>query len=122
MEEELESVSEGQLVITEVTDLDSVTKTFDLIKKSTPHLVAALTGNYCSYRSERGKRAAEMADSNNTDVFLIETQRLLFYADHTPTLKVIHIDFSMGIILLCNELSNFIYCRLMILSQLILVM
>ncbi|KAK0183081.1 hypothetical protein PV327_001153 [Microctonus hyperodae] len=88
MEEELESVSEGQLVITEVTDLDSVAEIFDLIKKSTPHLVAALTGNYCSYRSERGKRAAEMVASNDTDVFLIETQRLLFYADHTPTLKI----------------------------------
>ncbi|XP_015112995.1 uncharacterized protein LOC107038412 [Diachasma alloeum] len=82
VEEELDTVSDGQLIITKATDLDSVFETFNMIKESSPNLIAALTGRSCSYsRSERVRRAAEAKADNQTEFIIARNEsRLLAHA------------------------------------------
>ena len=83
VEEELESVSDGQLIITKAADLDDVSETFNMVKESSPNLVAALTGKSCIYsRSERVRRAvndstqAETTGCHNYNCMIKNFRRL----------------------------------------------
>ncbi|XP_063988750.1 V-type proton ATPase subunit S1 [Diachasmimorpha longicaudata] len=83
VEEEFDTVSDGQLIITKATDLDSVFETFNMIKESSPNLIAALTGRSCSYsRSDRVRRAVEVKSGNETEFIIARNEsRLLARAD-----------------------------------------
>lgn len=81
----VDSISDGQLLIVSISNLDVIPETYKTIKDSSPNLIAILTGKACSYRrSERIKR-----DTNNIEYFLVATNRVLFYASKPLQLKVI---------------------------------
>ncbi|CAD1475129.1 unnamed protein product [Heterotrigona itama] len=75
-------ISDGQLLIVPISNLDVIPETYKTIKDSSPNLIAILTGKACSYRrSERIKR-----DTN--EPFLVASNRVLFYASKPLSLKL----------------------------------
>lgn len=93
MEEELETVSDGQLVITMAADLDAISETFNMVKASSPKLIAALTGRSCGYSRSERERVRRAAENPTTPEpapaqgFIVQTERILLWASKTPTLN-----------------------------------
>lgn len=93
---ELESIDDGQLVITDVSDLTSVSETFNTLREINPDLIAGLSGRSCAYssRSERVRRAAAPAAANaqcEKPAFCVipsDENRVLMYASQAPSLTV----------------------------------
>lgn len=84
----VDSISDGQLLIVPIGNLDVIPETYKTVKDSSPNLIAILTGKACSYRrSERIKRNTNV--NNTTEPFLITSDRVLFYASKRLLLKVI---------------------------------
>lgn len=84
----MDSISEGQLSIVPIMNLDIVPETYKTIKDSSPTLIAILTGRSCSYsRSERVKRDVDV--KNNSTAFIVNTTRVLLYSSQPLSLKVI---------------------------------
>lgn len=82
----VDSVSDRQLLIVPISNLDVVPETFKTIKDSSPNLIAVLTGKSCSYRrSERVKRESV---GNDTDPFIVSSNRVLLYSRHALSLKL----------------------------------
>ncbi|XP_033322202.2 uncharacterized protein LOC117218149 [Megalopta genalis] len=81
-----DAISEGQLSVMTISNLDIVPQTYEALKESSPNLTAILTGRLCSYRqSERVKREAT---ENNTNPFTLQTARVLFYASESLLLQI----------------------------------
>lgn len=84
----VDSVSDGQLLIVPISNLDVIPDTYKTIKDSSPNLIAMLTGKACSYRrSERVKR--DIDADNTTTSFVISGARVLLYANRSLSLQVI---------------------------------
>ena len=82
----IDSISDGQLLIVPISNLDVIPETYKTIKDSSPNLIAILTGKACNYRrSERIKRET----NNTTESFIVASERVLFYASKPLLLKVI---------------------------------
>ncbi|XP_078053220.1 V-type proton ATPase subunit S1 [Augochlora pura] len=81
-----DAISEGQLSVMTISNLDVVPQTYEALKESSPNLTAILTGRLCSYRqSERVKRDVT---ENDTNAFTLQTARVLFYASEPLLLKI----------------------------------
>jgi hypothetical protein len=88
VEDNLESIAEGQLALIQVTDLNAIPEIYNMVQESSPNLVVALTGKNCGYGSlERAKRSASA--TSNTTHFIINTEEILFYAEKNPMIKVL---------------------------------
>ncbi|XP_074108159.1 V-type proton ATPase subunit S1 [Cotesia typhae] len=89
VDEDLNSVSNGQLAINRANDLEYVAETFRMLKESSPHLIGILTGKSCQ-RSDRIKRAAsaEPLAQNGSDPIFHQSERVLFYLENPPTLQM----------------------------------
>ncbi|XP_008559996.1 V-type proton ATPase subunit S1 [Microplitis demolitor] len=91
-DEDLNSVSNGQLVINRANDLDFVFETFKMLKESSPYLLGILTGKTCTLsRPDRIKRAAATAEplaQNDTDPIFVQSERVLFYLEKPPALQM----------------------------------
>lgn len=84
----IDSVSDGQLLIMPINNLDVIPETYQTIKDSSPNLIALLTGKSCSYRrSERVKRAATSAN-DTSDPFIVSSGRVLLYSSRALSVKV----------------------------------
>lgn len=82
-----ELISDGQLVVTRVTDLNAIFETYKTVRESSPNLITVLTGRSCSYgRSERTRRDTSVRD--DTSKFLVSTDRVLLYSSEGLHLKV----------------------------------
>ncbi|XP_033362038.1 V-type proton ATPase subunit S1-like [Bombus vosnesenskii] len=82
----VDSVSDGQLLIVPISNLDVIPDTYKTIKDSSPNLIAMLTGKACSYRrSERVKR--DIDADNTTTSFVISGARVLLYANRPLSLQ-----------------------------------
>lgn len=83
----VESVSDGQLLIVPISNLDIVPETYKTIKESSPNLIAVLTGKVCSYRRfARVKR--DTSTNDTTKPFIVSTNRALLYSSGSLSLKV----------------------------------
>ncbi|CAK9824647.1 V-type proton ATPase subunit S1 [Anthophora retusa] len=83
----VDSVSDGQLLIMPISNLDIIPETYKSIKDSTPNLVALLTGKSCTYRrSERVKRDASGNDASKH--FIVSSNRVLLYSSQPLSLKM----------------------------------
>ncbi|XP_076631287.1 uncharacterized protein LOC143346748 [Colletes latitarsis] len=83
----MDSISEGQLSIMSISNLDIISETYKTIKDSSPTLIAILTGRSCSYsRSERVKR--ETTAENNSTAFIVVSKRVLLYSSQALSLKL----------------------------------
>lgn len=81
----MDSVSEKQLFIMPINNLDIILEIYKTIKESSPNLVVILTGRCCSYRrSERIKRDA----SSDNSTFVVKSNRVLLYSSQPLSLKV----------------------------------
>ncbi|KAK9294559.1 hypothetical protein QLX08_010866 [Tetragonisca angustula] len=81
----IDSISDGQLLIVPISNLDVIPETYKTIKDSSPNLIAILTGKACNYRrSERIKRET----NNTTESFIVASERVLFYASKPLLLKL----------------------------------
>ncbi|KAI4479545.1 hypothetical protein M0804_010942 [Polistes exclamans] len=111
-DDNIDTISDGQLVIKPIISLDSISELYRNIKDSSPYLIAALTGRSCSYsRSERTKRAnvdtisdtsrntrdatsnpesCTIGDSNTE--FIIRGERVLLYGSQLPLIKTKDMD------------------------------
>ncbi|XP_034949970.1 uncharacterized protein [Chelonus insularis] len=88
LDDEVESVSDGELVISKVTDFESLPDKFKMMSESNPNLIGVLTGNSCN-RLERVRRAAVTPEQANEDnPMLISTKRVLFYVENSPSVKM----------------------------------
>lgn len=82
----VDSISDGQLLIVPISNLDVIPEMYKTIKDSSPNLIAILTGKACSYRrSERIKRDTDVY--NTTGPFIVMSNRVLFYASKPLLLK-----------------------------------
>ncbi|CAK9807771.1 V-type proton ATPase subunit S1 [Anthophora quadrimaculata] len=83
----VDSVSDGQLLIMPISNLDIIPETYKSIKDSTPNLVALLTGKSCTYRrSERVKRDSSGNDASKH--FIVSSNRVLLYSSQPLSLKM----------------------------------
>ncbi|XP_034193902.1 uncharacterized protein LOC117610509 [Osmia lignaria lignaria] len=84
----IDSVSDGQLLIMPINNLDVIPETYKTIKDSSPNLIALLTGKSCNYRrSERVKRADTSAN-DTSDPFLVSSGRVLLYSSRALSVKL----------------------------------
>nr|XP_031842941.1 uncharacterized protein LOC116431521 [Nomia melanderi] len=80
-----DSISEGQLSVMTISNLDTVPQTYETLKESNPNLTAILTGRLCSYRqSERVKR--DVAEDD--DSFVVQSDRVLLYSSQRLLMKI----------------------------------
>lgn len=85
-DDNIDSISDGQLVIKPIITLNTISEVYKPIKESSPNVIAALTGRSCSYsRSERVTRAA--AVNNDVVPFNIVNERVLLYSSEFPYIK-----------------------------------
>ncbi|KOC63704.1 V-type proton ATPase subunit S1 [Habropoda laboriosa] len=83
----VDSVSDGQLLIVPISNLDIIPETYKTIKDSSPNLIALLTGKSCSYRrSERIKRDTPGKDASKH--FIVSSNRVLLYSSQPLSLKI----------------------------------
>lgn len=102
VEDDLESITEGQLALIQINDLNAVPDIYNMVRESTPNLIVALTGKSCGYATlERVKRVS--GSVNNTKHLIINQTEILFYADKNPLIKFNKEDY----IQLENLISNF---------------
>lgn len=111
-DDDVDSISDGQLLIKPITTLDAISEIYRSIKDSTPNLIAALTGRSCGYsRSERIRREtvdnnadtykstkdsspSALATCNNCNAsigsneFVVRGERVLLYGSQSPAIKV----------------------------------
>ena len=81
-----DSIAKGELLITPVGNLDVIPGMYQMMRDSSPNLIAILTGRSCGYRrSERLKRDTP-TDKNST--FVVSSQRVLLYSSGRLSLKV----------------------------------
>ncbi|XP_015179456.1 PREDICTED: uncharacterized protein LOC107067990 [Polistes dominula] len=130
-DDNIDTISDGQLVIKPIISLDSISELYRNVKDSSPYLIAALTGRSCSYsRSERTKRANvdNISDtsrnirdtyanpglkcndnctvgSNNTE-FIVRGERVLLYGSQLPFIKTKDMDSFKNL----STLSNCLEC------------
>lgn len=68
MIDSVDYVMNSQVVLTEVENLDSVVKTYQTVKDSSPNVIGVLTGRECKFAvNERSKRE----DTNDTSAIII---------------------------------------------------
>lgn len=100
----MDSVSDGQLLIVPINNLDIIPETYKTIRDSSPNLIAILTGKACNYRSsERVKRDIT---NNRNKHFIVSSHRVLLYSSQPLLLKVISIIISS--ILFYNSFNIFL--------------
>ncbi|XP_076240622.1 uncharacterized protein LOC143183091 [Calliopsis andreniformis] len=81
----MDSISDKQLLIMPINNLDIIPDVYKTIKESSPNLIAILTGRSCSYRrSERVKR--DTPTDNST--FVVKSNRVLLYSSQPLLLKI----------------------------------
>lgn len=86
----MDSISDGQLLIIPINNLDIIPETYKTIKDSSPNLIAILTGKACNYRrSERVKR--NILANDNDKHFIVSSHKVLLYSSQPLSLKVISI-------------------------------
>lgn len=86
----MDSISDGQLLIVPINNLDIIPETYKTIRDSSPNLIAILTGKACNYRrSERVKR--DILTNNKDKHFIVSSHRVLLYSSQPLLLKVISI-------------------------------
>lgn len=89
-EEELDSLTKGQLNLRSVSNLEGIVKTYNAMRESSPNLVAALTGLFCRFaRPDRIKRTVtdEPTPVPPSGAIMINGSRILMYASEKPTLE-----------------------------------
>ncbi|KAL2730847.1 V-type proton ATPase subunit S1 [Vespula squamosa] len=124
-DDNVDSISDGQLVIKPITTLDAISEIYRSIKDSSPNLIATLTGRSCSYsRSERIRRATiennsdtyaspntsvmtcinNCNNSKNSNEFIVRGERVLLYGSQLPSIKIKDMDFkNFSAITSCKE-------------------
>lgn len=82
-EDKPSSISDGQLVFTYVTDLETVVSTYKNLKELNPNIITALVGESCIHsKTERRKRAVNDNQNSTTNPFIFPgkfTSRVLLY-------------------------------------------
>ncbi|KAL7289921.1 hypothetical protein TKK_0016308 [Trichogramma kaykai] len=89
-ERDLDSVSEGQLAILQVSDLNAIPEIYNLLRELSPNLKVALTGKTCSHTNDRIKRQAvdnEKVEKAPVPVIVSEPG-ILFYSGQAPMIKI----------------------------------
>ncbi|OAD53277.1 V-type proton ATPase subunit S1 [Eufriesea mexicana] len=82
----MDSISDGQLLIVSISNLDIIPETYKTIRDSNPNLIAVLTGKACSYRrSERVKR--DNYKENASEPFIVISPRVLLYSSQGLLVK-----------------------------------
>ncbi|XP_046835886.1 V-type proton ATPase subunit S1 [Vespa crabro] len=126
-DDNVDSLSDGQLLIKPITTLDVISEIYRNIKDTTPNLIAALTGRSCGYsRSERTRRANVENNSDtykdsspnapvstynndcnasiNSNEFIVRGERVLLYGSQSPLIKTKDMDFkNFSKVTLCKE-------------------
>ncbi|XP_043682984.1 V-type proton ATPase subunit S1 [Vespula pensylvanica] len=129
-DDNVDSVSDSQLVIKPITTLDAISEIYRSIKDSSPNLIAALTGRSCSYsRSERIRRATVDNNSDtykskdfnpnasvmiyscniskNSNEFIVRGEKVLLYGSQLPSIKIKDMDFkNLSSITSCKEILD----------------
>ncbi|KAG6795024.1 hypothetical protein HZU73_09474 [Apis mellifera caucasica] len=83
----MDSISDGQLLIVPINNLDIIPETYKTIRDSSPNLIAILTGKACNYRrSERVKR--DILTNNKDKHFIVSSHRVLLYSSQPLLLKL----------------------------------
>lgn len=83
----MDSISDGQLLIVPISNLDIIPETYKTIKDSNPNLIAVLTGKACNYRrSERVKR--DNSEKSTSEPLIIVSDRVLLYSSQRLSIQV----------------------------------
>lgn len=93
---QLESIGDNKLAIVNVKTVEDALKTYKAVRESSPNLVAILTGNSCSFNSERVRRARRAEVDASNEVKINETSlffngsdgEVLLYSSQFPFIKV----------------------------------
>ncbi|XP_003708609.1 uncharacterized protein LOC100880959 [Megachile rotundata] len=83
----VDSVSDGQLLIMPISNLDVIPETYKTIKESSPNLIAVLTGKSCSYRRFERVKRADTDDKEKLQNFTVTMDRVLMYASRPLMIK-----------------------------------
>lgn len=78
-DEKPESISDGQLIIVQFTDFNSILEIYKILKLSSPDVIGIITGKSCGYsRSERTRRAAVTPRASG-DELIAQSDRVLLF-------------------------------------------
>lgn len=95
LEDDFEGITDGQLVLVQVSDLNVIPEIHSMVRELYPNLVVAVTGKSCTYApSDRVKR--ETPGNNTVSNFVIRQKGILLYADKAPSIKFNKEDVTLG--------------------------